>query len=193
MNSVSIQYIITEAILMEKSKTKWIVINGLMIALVFLVTFSTKIPGPVGPFNIGDAVIMVTAILLGRNSGMLAGALGSAAADIAMGYAVFSPFTLVIKGLEGYIVGTIAYQGRSEKPGAARMAAGVAAGAAVMIAGYFLSEFLILPIFNKDFGLAMAINDLVSVNLIQGGVSAVVGYLISILLIKSNVTKHISI
>lgn len=177
---------------MENSKTKWIVMNGLMIALVFLVTFFTKIPGPVGPFNIGDAVIMVTAIIMGRNSGMLAGALGSAAADIAMGYALFSPFTLVVKGLEGYIVGTIAYQGKSEKAGAARMIVGVAVGALVMIAGYFFSEFLILPVFNKDFGLAMAINDMVSVNLIQGGVSAVVGYILSTLLIKANVRKHIS-
>ena len=178
---------------MDRAKTIRIVMNGLMIALVFLVTFFTKIPGPVGPFNIGDAVIMVTAIILGRNSGMVAGALGSAAADIAMGYALFSPFTLVVKGLEGYIVGTIAYQGKSEKAGTARMITGVAVGALVMIAGYFLSEFLILPYFNKDFGLAMAINDLVSVNLIQGGVSAIVGYLLSELLIKANVMKHISI
>ncbi|NJD01879.1 MAG: ECF transporter S component [Ruminiclostridium sp.] len=178
---------------MEKVKTKRIVMNGLMIALVFLVTFFTKIPGPVGPFNIGDAVIMVTAIILGRNSGMLAGALGSAAADIAMGYAVFSPFTLVIKGLEGYIVGSIAYQGKSEKAEAGRMIVGVVAGAIIMIAGYFFSEFLILPIFDKNFGLVMAINDLVYTNLIQGGVSAVVGYVLSTLLIKANVMKRITI
>ena len=178
---------------MKNAKTIRLVMNGLMIALVFLVTFFTKIPGPVGPFNIGDAVIMVTAIILGRNSGLVAGALGSAAADIAMGYAVFSPFTLVVKGLEGYIVGTIAYQGKSEKMGVARMVTGVVVGALVMIAGYFFSEFLILPLFNKDFGLTMAVNDLVSVNLIQGGVSAVVGYILSTLLIKANVSRHISI
>lgn len=178
---------------MEKAKTKWIVMNGLMIALVFLVTFFTKIPGPVGPFNIGDAAIMVAAIILGRNSGMLAGALGSAAADLAMGYALFAPFTFVVKGLEGYIVGTIAYQGKEEKGGAARMIAGVAVGAFVMIAGYFISESLILPIFDKSFGLAVAINELVSVNLLQGGVSAVAGYLLSALLIKANVGKVISL
>lgn len=178
---------------MEKVNTKWIVMNGLMIALVFLVTYTTKIPGPVGPFNIGDAVIMVAAILLGRNSGMLAGSLGSAIADIAMGYAFFSPFTLVVKGLEGYIVGSIAYHGKPENSGAGRKIAGVAAGAVVMIAGYFLSEFLILPIFNKDFGLATAVEELVSTNLIQGGVSAVTGYILSTVLIKANIMKHISV
>lgn len=177
---------------MEKVKTKRIVMNGLMIALVFLVTFFTKIPGPVGPFNIGDAVIMVTAIILGRNSGMVAGALGSAAADIAMGYTLFSPFTLIVKGLEGYVTGTIAYRWKNEKDANVRMITGVIAGALVMIAGYFFSEMLLLPIFDKSFGLAMAVNDLVSVNLIQGGVSAVVGYLFSALLIKANVRSLVN-
>lgn len=178
---------------MKNITTKKIVMNGLMIALVFLATYATKIPGPVGPFNIGDAVIMVTAMLLGRNSGMMAGALGSAVADIAMGYAFFSPFTLVVKGLEGFIVGTIAYQGREGKLGKARMIAGVSVGAVVMIAGYFLSESLILPIFNKDFGIAYAIKDLVSTNLIQGIVCAVVGYVLNTLLIKANIMKYVGI
>lgn len=177
---------------MKISTTKKIVLNGLMIALVFLATYATKIPGPVGPFNIGDAVIMVTAMLLGRNSGMLAGALGSALADIAMGYAFFSPFTLIVKGLEGYIVGTIAYCGRSGKIGTARMIAGVAVGAVVMITGYFLAESLVLPIFNKDFGLAMAWKDMISTNIIQGIVCAVIGYILNKLLIKANIMKHIS-
>lgn len=177
---------------MKKFNTKWIVMNGLMIALVFLVTYTTKIPGPVGPFNIGDAVIMVTAILLGRSSGMLAGALGSAVADVAMGYAFFSPFTFIVKGLEGYVVGSIAYHGKSEGLGAGRKITGVIAGAIVMIAGYFLSEFLILPVFNKDFGLAMAIRDMVSTNLIQGGVSAATGYILSTILIKARIMKYIS-
>jgi Predicted membrane protein len=178
---------------MEKISTKWIVMNGLMIALVFLVTYTTKIPGPVGPFNIGDAVIMVTAILLGRKSGMIAGAVGSAIADIAMGYAFFSPFTFLVKGLEGYIVGLIAYNGKFNKVGPAMRVVSVVAGAVVMIGGYFISEFLILPIFNKDFGLTMAIKDLVSTNLIQGGVSAAVGYVLSSVLIKANIMKHISV
>lgn len=176
---------------MRKVNTKGLVMNGLMIALVFLVTYTTKIPGPVGPFNIGDAAIMVTAILLGRNSGMFAGAIGSAIADIAMGYAFFSPFTFIVKGLEGYITGTIAFYGKSDSNGNAARIIGVTAGAVVMIAGYFLSEFLVLPIFNKEFGFAMAVKDLVSTNLIQGGVSAVVGYTLSTVLIKSNISRHI--
>ena len=177
---------------MERVNTKWIVTNGLMIALVFLVTYTTKIPGPVGPFNIGDAIIMVTAVLMGRTSGMMAGAIGSAIADIAMGYAFFSPITFIVKGLEGYVIGLIAYNGKFKKVGSGLRSVGITAGALVMIGGYFLAEFLILPIFNKDFGLTMAIKDLVSTNLIQGGVSAVVGYALSTVLIKANIMKHIS-
>lgn len=176
---------------MEKFNVRWIVTSGLMIALVFLVTFTTKIPGPVGPFNIGDAVIMVSAILLGKNCGLAAGAVGSAIADIAMGYAFFSPITLVVKGLEGYITGTIAHYGKGNNTGEVVRIIGVVTGAIVMIAGYFLAELFVLPVFNKDFGLTMAVKDLVSTNLIQGGVSAAAGYVLSTILIKANIMKHI--
>lgn len=79
-------------------------INGLMIALVFVVTRFTSIPTPVGYFNIGDVAIMVTAVLLGKNSGFAAGAIGSAIADISSGYYIFAPVTFIIKGLEGYVI-----------------------------------------------------------------------------------------
>lgn len=177
---------------MKKVSTKVIVLNGLMIALVFLVTYTTKIPGPVGPFNIGDAAIMVTAVLLGRKSGLLAGAIGSAAADIAMGYAFFSPFTFVVKGLEGYVTGTIVNHPKLQNSGNVARILGVTAGALVMISGYFVAELFILPLFNKDFGWIMAVRDLVSTNLLQGGVSAVVGYSLSTVLLKTNVIKFIS-
>jgi len=56
--------------------TRKIAVNGMMIALVFLATYVTKIPTAVGPFNLGDSVIIIAAVLLGRKSGFLAGAIG---------------------------------------------------------------------------------------------------------------------
>jgi len=49
-------------------------------------------------FNLGDSVIIIAAVLLGRKSGFLAGAIGSSVADIAMGYQHFAPVTFVVKG-----------------------------------------------------------------------------------------------
>jgi uncharacterized membrane protein len=175
---------------MNKISIKKMVLTGLMIAVVFLVTCFTKIPGPVGPFNIGDAAIIVTAIIIGRNSGFAAGAIGSALADLAMGYAIFSPITFIVKGLEGYIVGVIA--SRSNEKGSAEYVKIIAAiaGACVMIGGYFLAELFILRVFDSSFGYAKAIADL-PYNVVQGGVSAVVGYILSTTLVRSGVSKLI--
>jgi uncharacterized membrane protein len=173
---------------MNKISTKKIALTGLMIAVVFLVTYFTKIPGPVGPFNIGDAAIIVTAIVIGRNSGLVAGAIGSALADLAMGYAIFSPITFIVKGLEGYIVGVIASD-RKEKRSAEYLKIFAAIlGAVIMVGGYFLAELFILKHVDKSFGYSKAITDL-PYNLVQGGVSAAVGYALSTALSKSGVSK----
>ena len=77
--------------------------NGLMIALVFLTTYFTRIPTmvlPGGYFNLGDAVIILSAAMLGPAGGLAAGAVGSALADIAAGALLFAPITFIVKGLE---------------------------------------------------------------------------------------------
>lgn len=175
---------------MYRVSTKKVALNGLMMALVFLATRFTSIPGPVGYFNIGDVVIMIAAVLLGKNSGFLAGSVGSALADLYSGYGIFAPVTFVVKGLEGYITGMIASPREGKKPGEFVKIAAVVSGAVMMIAGYFFAELYILSIFDKTFGYAAAIKDLVP-NLVQGGVSTVIGYILSTLLDRSNIRRYI--
>ena len=165
---------------MNKISTKKIALNGLMIALVFLGTYLTRIPGPVAPgyLNFGDAVIMVAAILLGRNSGFLAGAVGSAIADVVTGGMIFAPITFVVKGIEGYVIGAIAAKANETKKGEAIKIFAVTVGAVIMVAGYFFAETFILQIVDKTFGYSAAITEL-PLNLIQGGVSIVIGYALS--------------
>lgn len=177
---------------MNKISTRKIVLNGLMIALVFLATRFTSFPGPIPPgyINFGDIVIMTAAILLGRNTGFLAGSIGSMLADISYGAFIFAPVTFIVKGLEGYIVGVLASPANGKnKKNTARVTA-VVVGAAVMVIGYFIAEWAILGIFDEAFGYTAAIAEL-PLNLIQGSVSAVVGYIFSTLLVKANVQSHI--
>ena len=47
------------------------------------------------------------ALLFGRRAGATAGGLGSAMADLLGGYPHWAPFTLIIKGIEGYVVGAL--------------------------------------------------------------------------------------
>lgn len=156
---------------MNKISTKKIALNGVMIALVFLGTYFTRIPTPLpgGYFNLGDAVIIVAAIILGRTSGLVSGAIGSCLADIAFGSFLFAPITLIVKGLEGFVVGWLASIGRNEaKTSGAIRVISVIAGAAIMVFGYFFAEAFILGFADKAFGLTAAVAELVP-NSIQGG------------------------
>jgi uncharacterized membrane protein len=106
-------------------------------ALTFVVTRYTVIPIPAtkGYFNLGEVVIYIAALAYGPLVGSVAGGVGSALADL-VAAPPFAPFTFVIKGIEGYLVGRLA---GSTTP--ARLRATVIGGA-WMVTGYFLAETL---------------------------------------------------
>lgn len=91
-------------------------LGGLMIALVFVTTYTIKIPIPFtqGYIHGGDSMIFVAAILLGWKYGALAGGLGSAMADLLGGYAHWVLPTLIIKTIMGALVGWVAHGIRGE-------------------------------------------------------------------------------
>lgn len=55
-----------------------------------------------GYVNIGDTVVLLSGVLFGPLTGLAAGGLGSALADLLLGYGFWAPWTLLIKGLEGW-------------------------------------------------------------------------------------------
>ncbi len=178
---------------MNRLSTKKIVLNGLLIALVFLTTIFTRVPGPIPPgyINFGDTVIIVAAVLLGRHSGLLAGAIGSFIADMAVGAYIFAPITLVVKGIEGYVIGAVARPNQESEPKEFVKIAAMVIGAAVMVFGYFFAELYLLKFFDSTFGYTAAIAEL-PMNLVQGGVSVVLGYVLSSLLVKVNIKRYIA-
>lgn len=91
-------------------RTRDVAAAGLMIALVFVVTraFIVPIPQTRGFFNLGEAAIYMASVLFGPVVGALSGGLGSALADLSLGYSQYAPYTLVIKGVEGAVVGLFA-------------------------------------------------------------------------------------
>ncbi len=106
-------------------------------ALTFVVTRYTviNIPATKGYFNLGEVVIYVGALAFGPLVGLLAGGVGSAVADL-VAAPQFAPFTLVIKGIEGYLVGRLA------GPTAGARLRATVIGGAWMVTGYFLVEVL---------------------------------------------------
>ncbi len=148
-------------------------------ALTFVVTRYTAIPIPAtrGIFNLGEAVIYVAALAFGPLVGLLAGGLGSSLADIAAGVGYYAPFTLVIKGIEGYIVG------RLRGPTAAARLRATVIGGAWMVLGYFLSQVFFFQTLrfatSMSAALAAALTEL-PFNIVQVTVGVVVSVLVAV-------------
>ena len=83
------------------------VITAIFTALVAVATlfFQVYIPATRGYFNIGESVIYITALLFGPFVGAFAGGVGSMIADLATGYYQYAPWTLIDKGIEGFLAG----------------------------------------------------------------------------------------
>lgn len=150
------------------NKTRFISFTALFAALTAIVTLVLPVPVPKsgGYINIGDAVIFVCAYILGGIPAMVAGGIGSAIADLILGYAIFSPFTLVVKGLEGLIAGLLIALVKRHFKGKAVYIGTVFAiiiAGLEMVVGYFLTSWLL-------YGISAAAVEIV-MNFIQLGIS----------------------
>jgi uncharacterized membrane protein len=67
--------------------------------------FTVYVPATRGYFNIGESAVYLVALLAGPYVGAFAGGVGSMLADLSLGYLFFAPATLVIKGIEGGVLG----------------------------------------------------------------------------------------
>ncbi len=74
---------------------------------VATIAFTIYVPATRGYFNVGESAIFLVALLGGARMGAFAGGVGSMLADLILGYYLFAPATLVIKGLEGYLLGVL--------------------------------------------------------------------------------------
>lgn len=91
-------------------KTIDIVQISLMAAIIFIATSVIHVPTFMGVLHLGDSMVFLSAILLGRKKSAVASAVGMSLFDLLNGYTYWAPFTLIIKGVMGYIAGTIAYR-----------------------------------------------------------------------------------
>jgi uncharacterized membrane protein len=92
-------------------KTIDIVQIGIMAAIIYVATYLIKIPvGQSAVFHIGDSMVYLAAILLGKKKGFIAAAIGMTIFDLTTPYFFWAPFTLVVKGGMAYITAMIAYR-----------------------------------------------------------------------------------
>lgn len=154
---------------MRASRWSRLVYTALFTALTTVATLVIQVPSPMsGYVNLGDAMVLLSAWILGPVYGTAAAGIGSMLADLLSGYAYYAPGTLVIKCLMAFVAALVfsALQDKAKGKHFAKVVSGLLAEI-IMVAGYFGYACLIL-----GKGLAAALS--IPGNLVQGGFGIVV-------------------
>ncbi len=154
-------------------QTKKLVNAAMLSALCCLATAVIKLPSPIGGYiNLGDCMVLLSGWMLSPLYGFLAAGIGSALADIFLGYAQYAPATFLIKGLMALVAfyGFVAIRkGTGELT--ARVVSGILAEL-VMITGYYVFEGFL-------FGFIAPL-----ANVLPNAIQGIVGLVLGIALIK---------
>ena len=113
---------------------------GLLTALVAVSTMIIKVPviSTEGYIHLGDSMIFLAALLFGRKKGAIGAGVGSALADLLLGYTHWIIPTLIIKYIMGYGAGLIA-DNESDSLLNFRNVSALVFGASWMVFGYFVA------------------------------------------------------
>ena len=125
---------------------KKLILAALFAALSCVATMSIRIPTPGtgGYIHPGDAIVILSGVILGPVWGFLAGGIGAAMSDLIGGYFVYVPITFVIKGLVALAAGLL-YQkvGKTQKSRYTAVVLGGIADIILVAGGYFVCEYFI--------------------------------------------------
>ncbi len=131
---------------LQKNKTLELVLDGLFIALTLVTTWfiNIRLPfvGSGGLIHLGNVPMLVGAMLYGKRTGAIAGAFGMGLFDLMSGWTAWAPFTFVIVGTMGYVVGLI----EEKKPFKAEQANHIIAiilALIIKVVGYYFAEVLL--------------------------------------------------
>ncbi|WP_347298115.1 ECF transporter S component [Dolosigranulum savutiense] len=144
----------------SKTSTRQLTLAALFMALTTVATMVIHIPVPAtqGFVNVGDSFVLLSGLLFSHYYGALIGGVGSALADLFLGYTIFAPVTLIVKAIEALLASYI------DRGNTVSRVIAVIVGVTWMVFGYFIFEVFM-------FDLPVAISAVIP-NSIQGAVSA---------------------
>lgn len=130
----------------SKLKTREVALYGLFIALVYVSTRFINIPGPTpgGLFHLGNVMFFSIAMVFGKKAGAVSGAFGMALFDLTSPYAIWAPFTFLVRWGMGYVIGSYAF--KEEEKNIKRLfnlGVGIFLAFLIMIVGYYISEVIL--------------------------------------------------
>ncbi len=154
----------------KRDSTGKIVIAALFAALSCVATLIVKIPTPMkGYVNLGDTIVLIAGWTFAPWLVFFAVGLGSALADIFLGYIIYAPATFVIKTAMAFAAYFIYKAIKGKKSGLIAKAVSGFMAEIIMVAGYFVFEG-----FLYGFGSAL-VN--IPANALQGSVCLVLAVL----------------
>ena len=128
---------------MRKTNIVDLAICAVATALVYVFTAFLIIRLPIGGegglIHLGNIPLFLFAILCGKKTGMIAGGIGMALFDVLSGWAIWAPFTLVIVGAMGFVVGLFGHK----KPTYLNVTIGILLAIVIKIVGYYFAELII--------------------------------------------------
>lgn len=150
-----------------KDRISFLTMTAMAIALTYVFTAFVNIRLPIaangGLIHLGNVALFIMAMLFGKKTGMIAGGIGMGLFDLLSGWTLWAPFTLIIVGFMGYVVGVI-----NEKHSTYQWKlAAMAIACVIKIVGYYIAEGII-------YGNWIAPMASIPGNLIQIGVAAAI-------------------
>lgn len=129
-------------------KLNSLVMTALMMCMITVTTMFIKVPIPFtqGYVHLGDAMIYLSVLLLGKKNGALAAGVGSAMGDLLGGAGVWAPWTLVVKLLMALITGFLVeemFSGNKPHGKTLGLVLPMTMGGLEMVASYYVAEGVI--------------------------------------------------
>ncbi|HSQ88201.1 ECF transporter S component [Romboutsia sp.] len=131
----------------SKMSTRDLVETALLIALVFIATRFINIRLPIssngGLVHLGNTMLFISSIVFGKKKGAIAGAFGMGLFDLLSEWAIWAPFTFVVRGVMGYIIGSIAWSNGKKGNSIIANIVGIIISGVWMIFGYYVTEVVL--------------------------------------------------
>jgi uncharacterized membrane protein len=131
----------------QTNKTKDMVLSALLITLVFVATKFINIRLPIsingGLIHAGNTMLFLAAIVFGKRKGAIAGAFGMGLFDVLSGWIAWAPFTFIVRGIMGYIIGQIAWSNGKNGNSIVLNIIAIVVGGIWMMTGYYFTEVIL--------------------------------------------------
>ncbi|MER1957791.1 MAG: ECF transporter S component [Solibacillus sp.] len=131
----------------SKNKTFQIILSAMLISLVFVSTLFLNIRLPIaangGLVHLGSAMLFIISIIFGPKKGAIAGAFGMGLFDLVSGWTLWAPFTFIARGLQGYVIGKIAWSFHRQGNYVLLNSFAIIISIPVMLTGYYICEAIL--------------------------------------------------